>query len=157
VNDKQTSVGGFVVPEFVFEGTAVWKSGTESDLTVKGKNIVTVSPPVEFGGKPGYCVPEEVFAAALASCMNTLYLLIASNSKLSLKNLETSARLKMNAEGLEKLIFTNIHFDMKVKLLEDNEREREKADIIYKMTQKICPIRQSWGEEVPIDFKLTFQ
>ena len=37
------------MPEFVFEGNAVWKSETESDLTVKGTNIVTVSPPVEFG------------------------------------------------------------------------------------------------------------
>ena len=144
------------MPEFVFDGTAAWKSGTECNLSVKGKNIVTVSPPVEFGGKPGYCAPEEIFAASLASCMNTLYILIANNSKFGLKSLETTASVKMNAEGLEKLIFTNIHFDMKVKLLEDTKREREKAELIYDMAQKLCPIRQSWGEGVPIDFKLTF-
>lgn len=89
--------------------------------------------------------------------MNTLFILIAGNSKLSLKKLDINARLKMNAERLETLIFTNIHFDMNVKLLEDNEREREKAELIYKMAQKICPIRQSWSEDVPIDFKLGFQ
>jgi organic hydroperoxide reductase OsmC/OhrA len=89
------------MPEFVFEGVANWKSGTECDLTIKGKHIVTVSPPPEFGDKEGYCVPEEIFAAALASCMNTLFLLIAKNSKLQLKNLETKAILKMNVEGLE--------------------------------------------------------
>jgi hypothetical protein len=50
------------VPEFDFEGTASWKSGTECDLTIRGKRVVTVSPPPEFGGKEGYCVPEEVFA-----------------------------------------------------------------------------------------------
>ena len=49
------------MPEFVFEGDARWKSGTECDLTVKGKHIATVSPPPEFGGKQGYCVPEEIF------------------------------------------------------------------------------------------------
>ena len=135
------------MPEFVFEGTAVWNSDTESDLTVKGKNIVTVSPPVEFGGKPGYCTPEEIFAASLASCMNTLFILIAGNSKLSLKKLETNARVNMNAEGLEKLIFTNIHFDMNVKLLEDNEREREKAELIYKMAQKIYAQLDNHGEK----------
>jgi organic hydroperoxide reductase OsmC/OhrA len=145
-----------MMPEFVFDGTAVWKSGTECTLSVKGKNIATVSPPVEFGGKPGYCAPEEIFAASLASCMNTLYILIANNSKFGLNNLETTASVKMNAEGLEKLIFTNVHFDMKVKLLDDNKREREKAELIYGMAQKLCPIRQSWGEGVPIDFKLTF-
>lgn len=145
------------MPDFIFDGTAKWKSGTECDLTIKGKHIATVSPPPEFGGKAGYCVPEEIFAASLASCINTLYLLIAKNSKVGLKNLETNATLKMNAEGLEKLIFTNIHFDMKVKLEKDNERERKKAEAVYKIAQKICPIRQSWGEGVPISFELNFQ
>jgi organic hydroperoxide reductase OsmC/OhrA len=145
------------MPELVFEGAANWKSGTECDLTVKGKHIVTVSPPPEFGGKEGYFVPEEIFAAALASCMNTLFLLIAKNSNLRLKNLETKAVLKMNAEGLEKLIFTNIHFAMKVRLERDTERERKKANSVFQIAQKICPLRQSWGENVPITFALTFQ
>jgi organic hydroperoxide reductase OsmC/OhrA len=144
------------MPEFTFEGTASWKSGTECDLTVKGKHIATVSPLPEFGGKAGYCVPEEIFAASLASCMNTLFMLIAKNSNLQFKNLETKAAVKMNAEGLEKLIFTNIHFTMRIKLVMDNERERKKADSVYKIAQRICPLRQSWGEDVPISFELCF-
>jgi len=145
------------MPEFTFEGSATWKSGTECDVTVNGKRIATVSPPPEFGGKQGYCVPEEIFAASLASCMNTLYILIARNSNLKLKKVGTQATLKMNAEGLEKLIFTNIHFNMKVKLDTDNEHERKKATRVYQMAQKTCPIRQSWGEKVPISFELNFQ
>ena len=145
------------MPELVFEGTANWKSGTECDLTVKGKHIVTVSPPPEFGGKEGYCVPEEIFAAALASCMNTLFLLIAKNSNLKFEGLETEAVLKMNAEGMEKLIFTNIHFDMKVRLEKDTERERKKANSVFQIAQRICPLKQSWGENVPITFELNFQ
>ena len=94
------------MPEMTFEGTASWKSGTECDLTIKGKHLVTVSPPPSFGGKEGYCVPEDIFAAALASCMNTLFLLISKNSMLELKNLDTKANVKMNVEGMEKLIKT---------------------------------------------------
>jgi organic hydroperoxide reductase OsmC/OhrA len=145
------------MPEMIFEGTASWKSGTECNLTVKGKHIVTVSPPPEFGGKKGYCVPEEVFAASLASCMNTLLILIAKNSKLGFKNLETKATVKMNAEGLEKLIFTHIHFTMKIRLETDNERERKKATSVYQIAQRVCPLRQSWGEKVSISFELNFQ
>jgi uncharacterized OsmC-like protein len=63
----------------------------------------------------------------------------------------------MNAEGLEKLIFTDVHFNMKVKLATDNEHEKKKADSVYKIAQKICPLRQSWGENVPISFELNFQ
>lgn len=139
-----------------FEGTATWKGGTECQLTVKGKEIATVSPPPSFGGREGYCVPEEIFAAALASCMNTLFLLIAKNSALGLKNLSTQALVTMKVEGLEKLIFTKIHFVMQIGLEKDNDRERKKAKKVYDMAQKICPLRQSWGEDVPISFELCF-
>lgn len=145
------------MPEFTFEGTASWKGETECDVSIKGRNIVTVSPPPEFGGKEGYCVPEEIFAASLASCINTLFLLIARNSKLTLKKLETEATLKMDAQGLEKLIFTHIHFAMKLRLEKDDEHERKKANSVFQIAQKICPIRQSWGEKVPISFELNFQ
>jgi uncharacterized OsmC-like protein len=63
----------------------------------------------------------------------------------------------MNAEGLEKLIFTHIHFTMKIKLETDNERERKKATSVYQIAQRICPLRQSWGEKVSISFELNFQ
>jgi organic hydroperoxide reductase OsmC/OhrA len=145
------------MPEMTFEGTATWKSGTECDLSVKGKLVATVSPPPAFGGKEGYCAPEDIFAVALASCMNTLFLLIAKNSMLGLKNLDTKAAVKMNVEGLEKLIFTDIHFTMNVALEKDNERERKRAEKVYDMAQKICPLRQSWGEDVPISFELKFK
>jgi organic hydroperoxide reductase OsmC/OhrA len=145
------------MPEMIFEGVAKWKSGTECDLTVKGKQIATVSPPPAFGGKEGYCVPEEIFAASLASCMNTLFLLIAKNSMLGLKKLETKAVVTMNVEGLEKLIFTHIRFSMNIELEKDDEHERKKANTVYQMAQKICPLRQSWGESVPISFELNFQ
>ncbi|MCW4025676.1 MAG: OsmC family protein [Candidatus Bathyarchaeota archaeon] len=140
-----------------FEGVATWESGTECSLSVKGKQIATVSPPPSFGGKEGYCSPEDVFAAALASCMNTLFLLIAKNSQLGLKSLETKAKLKMHVEGMEKLIFTDVHFVMDVGLEKDGEHERKKATMVYGMAQKICPIRQSWGEAVPISFELNFK
>jgi organic hydroperoxide reductase OsmC/OhrA len=145
------------MPELKFDGTATWKGGTtECDLSIKGKHLATVSPPPSFGGKEGFCVPEDIFAAALASCINTLYLLIAKNSQLGLKSLETKATVAMNVEGMEKLIFTNVHFNMAVGLEIDNDQSRKKAQRVYEMAQKICPIRQSWGEGVPISFDLVF-
>lgn len=145
------------MPELNFEGIATWSGGTECSLAVKGKQIASVSPPPTFGGKEGMCTPEDIFAAALASCINTLFLLISKNSQLDLKDLETKATVKMSVEGMEKLIFTNVHFAMNVGLQNDNERERKKATTVYGMAQKICPIRQSWGEAVPISFELNFK
>lgn len=141
----------------IFDGSAAWTEGTECDLTVKGNKIATVSPPPEFGGKAGFCVPEEIFAASLASCMNTIFILVARNSKLGLRSLKTNASVTMNVEGLEKLIFTHIHFEMNIGLETDNEKERNKASKVYQLAQKICPLRQSWGEDVPITFELKYE
>jgi organic hydroperoxide reductase OsmC/OhrA len=60
------------------------KAQPNANFQSKGNKLVTVSPPPSFGGKEGYCVPEDIFAAALASCINTLFLLIAKNSQLRL-------------------------------------------------------------------------
>lgn len=55
------------------------------------------------------------------------------------------------------MIFTNVHFKMNVGLEMNNEWERKKANTVYGMAQKICPIRQSGGEAVPINFELNFK
>ena len=144
------------MPEFIFNGAAVWKSETESDLAIRGKHVVTVSPPPEFGGKAGYVFPEEVFAASLASCMNTIFVLVAGNSKLSYKRLETEAAVTMDAEGLEKLVFTRIHFGIKLGLEPDGKAERVKAEAVYRVAQRVCPLSQSWGTKVPITFELSY-
>lgn len=128
----------------------------ECQLSTKGKEFVTVSPPPMFGGEEGMCSPEDIFASALASCMNTLFLMIAKNSQLGLKSLVTNATVKMNVEGMDKMIFTDVHFKMNVGLQTDNEWDRKKANTVYGMAQKICPIRQSWGDAVPISFELNF-
>jgi uncharacterized OsmC-like protein len=73
-----------------------------------------------------------------------------------LKSLETKANVTMDVEGIEKLIFTDVHFAMTVGLENDTEHEHKKAERVYGMAQKICPIRQSWGEAVPISFELNF-
>jgi organic hydroperoxide reductase OsmC/OhrA len=140
--------------DMVFEGAARWKGGNESDLRIKGNIIATVSPPPEFGGKGNCCAPEEVFAASLASCMNTIFLLVGESSNLELNSLETKASVTMNVVGFS--FFSGIHFIMNVGLKQDNDNERAKVQRIYKIAQKSCPLSHSWGEDVPITFSMNF-
>jgi hypothetical protein len=55
-----------------------------------------------------------------------------------MKELETIANIKMNIEGMEKLVFINVHFNMNVGLENDNERERKKAITVYDMAQRFA-------------------
>jgi hypothetical protein len=48
------------MPELNFEGTATWSGGTEYGLTIKGKQIVAVSPLPSLGGKEGICKSEDI-------------------------------------------------------------------------------------------------
>jgi len=107
----------------VFEGAANWKGGTECDLTIKGNTIATISPPPEFDGKVAHSLPGEIFATSLVSCMNIIFLLVASNCKLWLCNLDTKAAVTMSFEGLEKIVLKHIHVIMDIGLQTDNERE----------------------------------
>jgi hypothetical protein len=52
--------------------------------------------------------------------MNTIFLLVARNSKLGFKNLQTKAAVKMNVEGLETLVFTHVHFTINIDLVDDS-------------------------------------
>jgi hypothetical protein len=63
----------------------------------------------------------------------------------------------MNFEDLEKLVLTHIHVIMDIALQTDNEREWAKATKVYDISQKIYPLYQSWGENVPITFNLNFK
>jgi hypothetical protein len=47
------------MPEMDFEGTTTWKGATECQLTVKDKEIATVSPPPSFGGKKRLLRPRR--------------------------------------------------------------------------------------------------
>ncbi len=89
---------------------------------VKGKHIATAILPLTFGRKKELLLAEEILAAAVRSCMNTLFLVILKNSMLGLKSLETKAAVKMSIEELEKLIFSDVHFVMNVGLEKDVER-----------------------------------
>jgi hypothetical protein len=53
--------------------------------------------------------------------------------------LETKAAVKMNAEGLEKLIFTHIHFAITVKLENDMNEKEEKPSPSMKKPRRYAP------------------
>ena len=57
---------------------------------IQGKELAPLAPHHRLEAKKATAPPEDIFAAALASCINTLFLLIAKNSQLGLKTLRRS-------------------------------------------------------------------
>ena len=46
--------------------------------------------------------------------------------------------------ALEKLIFSNVQFDLNVKLQTDNERERKKGEKVYQMSRVFVVVSAWW-------------
>jgi len=75
---------------------------------------------------------------------------------LGLQKLETKADVKMSIEGLEKLIFTNVHFSMNVKLEKDEDQERKKAESLPDGTENL-PAATVMGRKRPDKLRADFQ
>ena len=57
--------------------------------------------------------------------------------------------------SLQKLLFLIYsRLTINVDLQKDDECERQKANNVYQIAQKICSLRQSWGEDVLVSFEL---
>jgi peroxiredoxin-like protein len=73
---------------------AEWIGGKDGEGKVLAKHSGAenaIKVPVEFGGPGGGTNPEELLTSAIAACYTITFGIIASNRKLPVKNVETTA------------------------------------------------------------------
>src|SRR4030043_1334372 len=87
--------------------SVLWTGEKKGALTVAGKPPVEVATPPEFKGHEGIWSPEDLYVAAVNSCIMTTFLAFAGRAGLAFEGYESEA------EGLlefvdERLVFTKI-------------------------------------------------
>jgi peroxiredoxin-like protein len=125
-----------------------WTGEKKGDMTVTGKPPVEVATPPEFKGHEGIWSPEDLYVAAVNSCIMTTFLAFAERAGLAFERYESEA------EGLlefldGRLIFTKIVVRPRVALR--SGEDMGKAEEILHKAERNCLISNSVHTEIVLE------
>ena len=134
---------------YLFKNT-VFKEGDESAKTIfSGPGELKVGPAPEFEGNPETLNPEEMFVAAINSCLMTtfFYFLRKSNIEILSYHSDVQGQIEKQTEGFR---FTNVEVRAKVSLAQQelSEKVRELGDL----AEKYCLVSRSVA--CPVHYEL---
>jgi organic hydroperoxide reductase OsmC/OhrA len=133
---------------YKYTTSVLWKGEKKGTLTVAGKPPVEVATPPEFKGHEGIWSPEDLYVAAVNSCIMTTFLAFAGRAGLAFEGYESEA------EGLlefvdERLVFTKIVVRPRVTLRPGADRKQ--AEEILHKAEKNCLVSNSLRTEVILE------
>ncbi|HAX17088.1 MAG TPA: osmotically inducible protein OsmC [Actinobacteria bacterium] len=133
--------------EFLYKNHIKWESEKKGALSSKDKQSFQVATPPEFRGHPGIWNPEELFIAAVNSCVMTTFLSFAEKQSLDFSSYESEVEgvLKFSEN---KLMFTDVI--VKPLIIVADKSEIGKAKDIIGMVEKHCLISNSIKSRVEI-------
>jgi organic hydroperoxide reductase OsmC/OhrA len=128
--------------------SVLWKGEKKGTLSVAGKPAVEVATPPEFKGHEGIWSPEDLYVAAVNSCIMTTFLAFAGRAGLAFEGYESEA------EGLlefvdERLVFTKIVVRPRVTLRPG--ADCKPAEEILHKAEKNCLVSNSLRTEVILE------
>ncbi len=125
---------------FRFESNMRWKSGRHGVISLAGKPDLDISSPPEFGGKPGFWSPEDLFVATVNACLMQTFMAFALRTDLALLSYESAAEgVLERAEGRYR--FTE--FNIRPLLVLKSEKDVERARTILDSAEAVCLISES--------------
>src|SRR4030042_544429 len=128
--------------------SVLWKGEKKGPLSVAGKPAVEVATPPESKGHEGIWWHEDLYVAAVNSCIMTTFLAFAGRAGLAFEGYESEA------EGLlefvdERLVFTKIVVRPRVTLRPG--ADRKPAEEILHKAEKNCLVSNSLRTEVILE------
>ena len=130
-----------------------WKSGRTGEMSSPElQQTVEIATPPQFPkGMEGVWSPEQLFTAAVSSCLMTTFLAIAENSKLEFTNFQCGSKGKLEQiEG--KFQMTEVILEPTVVIL--NEEDREKAERVLQKSEANCLISNSVNSKITMTPKI---
>lgn len=126
----------------------LWTGEKKGAMTVAGKPSVEVATPPEFKGHEGIWSPEDLYVAAVNSCIMTTFLAFAGRAGLAFERYESEA------EGLlefldGRFVFTKIVVRPRV-ALRPGADPKQAEEILHK-AEKNCLVSNSIRTEVVLE------
>ncbi len=125
-----------------------WDGERKGTMTVAGKPPVAVATPPEFKGHEGIWSPEDLYVAAVNSCIMTTFLSYAERGGLGFTGYESEA------EGLleladNRLVFTRVVVRPRIALRRPEDRGM--AEEILRKAEGNCLVSNSIRAEVVLE------
>ena len=128
--------------------SVLWKGEKKGTLSVAGKPAVEVATPPEFKGHEGIWSPEDLYVAAVNSCIMTTFLAFAGRAGLAFEGYESEAEGALEFVD-ERLVFTKIVVRPRVTLRPGADRKQ--AEEILHKAEKNCLVSNSLRTEVILE------
>ena len=141
---------------FRFRSNASWKTGRQGVISASGKPDLATSSPPEFGGRPEYWSPEDLFAATVNACLMQTFMAFALRSNLGLVSYESEIEgVLERAEGRYR--FTE--FTVRPLLVLGAAADVERAQTIMDSAESSCLISESIRANVKVipEFRVAAQ
>ena len=137
---------------FIYKNAIKWQGEKKGLFSSPGKPNIEVATPPEFKGHPGIWSPEDLFVAAVNSCIMTTFLYYAEKENINLLSYESEAEGVL--ERAEKgLAFSEIKVSPRIIVNSSSEIERAKE--LIGLSEKNCLISNSIKSKVEVIPEIT--
>jgi len=124
----------------IFENTVSQDQNEPAKVVFSGPGRMEIGPAAEFGGSGETLNPEEMFVAAINSCLMNTFFYFMQKFKIPILSYHSQARgqLEKQSDGFR---FTNVEVRAKVQLSED--KAAEKIHEAGSLAEKYCLVSRS--------------
>jgi len=134
---------------YLFKNT-VYREGDKSAKTIfSGPGELKIGPAPEFNGKPETLNPEEMFVAAINSCIMTTFFYFVRKSNVEILSYYSDAEGQVE-KGKEGFRFTNVQIHAKVMLSDHGFAEKIRE--FGNLAEKYCLVSRSVA--CPVHYEL---
>lgn len=125
---------------WLFNTTFTWQpEHDERGLAGAGHGApqISITPPADLGGKPGFWTPEDLLVSAVDSCMLMTTLSVVKKQRIAMKSYRSEATGKMEKtpEGLR---ITGI--EIRIQAQVSAPEEVEKMQRVVVIAERYCPV-----------------
>jgi organic hydroperoxide reductase OsmC/OhrA len=131
---------------YLFKSTLYKEGGKSAKIVFTGPGELEIGPAPEFNGRPETLNPEEMFVAAINSCIMTTFFYFVRKSNVEILSYHSKAegQVEKQTDGFR---FTNVEVRAEVTLKQQElaEKVRELGDLAEKyclISRSVtCPVR----------------
>jgi organic hydroperoxide reductase OsmC/OhrA len=134
--------------QFVYRTKILWREARRGMLSSLSKPDIEVATPPEFRGHAGIWTPEDLFVAAVNSCVMTTFLYYADKEAVEFLRYESEAEGILETVG-KHLAFSRI--TVRPTITVGMHTHREKIEALMRLSEEACLISNSIKSQVEVN------